>query len=306
MPLTAIQCENCGSALQVDSTAKIYHCPFCQTTYAMEQTINQTFQTTNIDSATIIDDGSGKIDQEIRGGEAYLQLKKYGKAKSIFEELTAHYAQKHRAWWGLARAITEDFTKSPYGKKEYELVVDALHCALQFAPADEYGEIAEVEKTYRTTWTDHCERLTRQREQKTSEIVRRSEQSIPPKLLEINNLRAVISKKAKKVKRWETAKEILPLICSVIVAITLFLSGIEGVGLIGGILLDCIFCGLFVFLPLKVILFLLTNAVSIPANAKIRRCQERIAYLQNEISALECQFEQEINAVIHATHWLDI
>ena len=74
MALVAIQCQNCGGSLQVDSEAKNYYCPHCQTSYAMEQTVNQTFQTTNIghiETANIIDDGSGKIDQEIYSGEAW-------------------------------------------------------------------------------------------------------------------------------------------------------------------------------------------------------------------------------------------
>lgn len=309
MPLIAMQCKNCGDTLQVDPSQGTYRCPSCGSVHKIEKSISQTFQTTNIghiENATIIDDGSGKINQEIRNGEAHLHLKKYQKARAIFEDLTDRHADKYQSWFGLARSITEDFTKDPYGASEYSVVADALHSAVELSPFDAREEIVAIETEYCTKWQNHFNRLITERNNKLEAIDAQANKVIPPKELEINNLRATITRKTVKVERWQKARELIPFIMFVIVGVLTLPSSIDASGLILGILSSALLSALAVLLPLKILLFLICNAIRIPAEATINRSNERIRQLMDAIQTHEAQFEEERVAAVRATRWLDI
>ncbi len=40
MPLIEVKCKNCGSSLHIDSNTKTGVCPFCNTQYFSEDTVN--------------------------------------------------------------------------------------------------------------------------------------------------------------------------------------------------------------------------------------------------------------------------
>ena len=202
MALIAIQCKNCGGSLQISSTDEMYVCPHCNTAYAMEQTIHQTFQTTNIANATIIDDGSGTANQEIKNAEAILSWD-YLYARQKFEDLSERYAHMYQVWWGLARAITEDFTATLAGKSDFELMSEALDHALVLAPADEKEKIRLTTQPYRLRWESYRDKLREERDQQLDLIEERRLQQIPPIERKIDQLKASKTRREFRIKRAE-------------------------------------------------------------------------------------------------------
>lgn len=283
MALVAIQCKNCGGALQVDSSAASYYCPHCHTTYAMEQTVNQTFQTTNISSATIIDDGSGKIDQEINSGEAFLNLRKYQAARDTFQNLTNLYAHKHRTWWGLARSITEEFTREPSGRKEFDYVNDAVQSAYQLAPANEKTQINEASAAYITKWQDYCLQLLNERVQRLEDIERRANELLSPRFEKIKEILSTIEKKTAKLEKLEKTKKLVPLIGFAAVGLLLFVSSIGSSGFIEALLMSALAAGLLIFLPLKLAFFFIIKAIRVPTELMINHSNKEISKIEAEI-----------------------
>ena len=306
MALVPIQCKNCNGTLQIDSNAASYHCPFCDTTYAMEQTINQTFQTTNIGNATIIDDGSGKIDQEINGGEAFLNLKKYAAAQNTFKALTQSYAHKYRAWWGLARAITEDFTKAPSGYSEFDEVEDAVRSAQRFAPSDEKTQICLTSAPYLTKWREYYTQLSNDRVQRLNDIESKTANLLATKQEQISKIAASINKKEKKLATLDKVSKIIPIVGFALVCLLVFLTAIQNDDkYIKNLLMSILTSGLGAFLPLKLILFLVRKAVHIPTEMMINRSRKQISKIDAELQTQKELLNNDMHTVYVDTAWLD-
>lgn len=305
MALVAIQCKNCGGALQVDSSATSYFCPHCHTTYAMEQTVNQTFQTTHIGKATIIDDGSGKIDQEINSGEAFLSLRKYPAAREAFVDLTARYAHKYRAWWGLARAYSEEFTKDPSGKKEFEVISDAVQNALQLAPATERAEIKEASTPYLTKWESHSTQLSEEREQRMDEIQRMGDEYLTPRKEKVSELEALVTKKQNKIEKMEKSSKNTPLIVYLIITALLELILVmESCG-IGDIIGVALILFIVIYLPLRLVCSLIFKGRRLHEESAIKHTNADIGSLSSEIRAYESKMETDSHTAYVETGWID-
>lgn len=306
MALIPIKCQNCNGTLQVDSNASSYHCPFCDTTYAMEQTINQTFQTTNIGSATIIDDGSGKIDQEINGGEAFLNLKKYAAAQNTFRALTQSYAHKYRAWWGLARAITEDFTKAPSGYNEFDEVEDAVRSAQRFAPSEEKTQICLTSAPYLSKWRDYYMQLSNDRVQRLNDIESKTSELVATKQEQIDKITASIAKKTKKLYTLDKVSKIVPIAGFALVCLLLFITAIQNDDkYIKNIFMSILTSGLGIFLPLKLVFFLVRKAVHIPTEMVINRSRKQIGKIEADMQTQKDLLDSDLRTVYADTAWLD-
>lgn len=303
MALVAIQCKNCGGALQVDSGATSYFCPHCHTTYAMEQTVNQTFQTTHIGKATIIDDGSGKIDQEINSGEAFLSLRKYPAAREAFVDLTARYAHKYRAWWGLARAYSEEFTKDPSGKKEFEVISDAIQNALQLAPATEKAEMKEASTPYFTKWESYTIQLSEERTQRMDEIQRMGDEYLAPRKEKVSELEALVTQKQNKIEKMESSSKTIPLIAYGI--ITVLLELIIGFSRAADIIGVALILFIVIYLPVRLVYFLVYKGRRLYEESVIKHTKADIGSLSAEIHAREAQMETDSHTVYVDTGWID-
>lgn len=308
MALIAIQCKNCNGKLQVDSEAKSYYCPFCNTSYAMEQTINQTFQTTNIghiETANIIDDGSGKIDQEIYSAEALLQLRKYWQAREKFQYLTNNYAHKHRAWWGLARAITEDFTREPSGGSEFLVINDAMESAIQLAPAQERPDMQAAQSLYCSRWTDYYNQLTAERTGRLQIIDKWEQEETDPRLRKAREIQATIDSKQSKLEKVERAGTLVPLIAFFVIGAILVLATLKENGPIGAVLGSALLAGVGVFLPLKIVFFFICKGVRVPTEMLIKHSRTQIDQIIGEIENLQAQANGNRQQVYQDTAWLD-
>ena len=309
MALVAIQCKNCGGALQVDSAAANYVCPHCHTAYAMEQTINQTFQTTNIERATIIDDGSGAANQEIKSAEACLSFRDYWFARRKFEDLSERYAHMYQVWWGLARAITEDFTAELTGRSELCRMNEALDHALALAPADEKEKIRLTYQPYRVRWETHRDKLLEELKQQLELTEECRLQQIPPIESRIDQLQVAKAHQESISERVSKIATIVPIACSVLVLIVLAVSTLGGCTGFFELILNCLFIAIItvvvIFLPLSIAAFLIIKAVNVPVGVKIGRYDREIKKLDEKASNIMKGLTEEIRTVQAKTSWLD-
>lgn len=306
MPLVAMQCKNCGGTLQVDTSAESYYCPHCLTTYKMEQAVTQNFQTTHIETQNMIDDGSGKIDQAIQSGEAFLSLRKYKEARITFLNLTSHYAHKYRAWWGLARAITEDFTAPPRGKKDFICVCDAMQSAIQQAPIHKREELEQTEMLYCSQWQNYCDQLTAKRSQQLEDIDNRTKEFMEPKTKELTEMEFKIESKTLKLNKLDRLSRKVPIISFVIVFAIIFILSIMGTNdIIYTFIASLILCGIIIYLPVRVGFFLVCKATRVTTEMLVKNLDTKIQKIQSEIVAQTNIFNQERSEVIADTIWLD-
>ena len=310
MALIAIQCKNCGGVLRVDPAAANYVCPHCHTAYAMEQTINQTFQTTNIANATIIDDGSGVANQEIKSAEACLSFRDYWFARRKFEDMSERYAHMYQVWWGLARAITEDFTADLTGKSELDRMTEALDHALALAPADEKEKIRLTTQPYRTRWESHRETLREERDHQLDLIEERRLQQLPPIEKKIEKLKASRAHRENKVKRAETIGTIVPFSCSalvlVVMIVSLFGNDIGFFNFVFSAILYALIAIIVFFLPLTLAAYVIVKAISVSAGVEINRYNREINRLDEEGGRILNNLTEEVRAVGEKTCWLQM
>lgn len=292
MPLIAVQCANCGGALQVDSGAASYYCPFCNTAYAMEQTINQTFQTTNIEKATIIDDGSGKIDQEINSGEAFLTLRKFQTARQSFQRLTQSYAHKYRTWWGLARAITEEFTKEPEGKREFDCVKDAVGSAIQLAPADQKLYIQQITAPYLAKWQEHSDRLTRERSQRLNDVQRRTQDVFPPLRQQIIEIAETAQKKVDSMRTLAKIAKALAFIIGALI-------------IVGTVTRATVMLPMMPIMLALIPLIIYVKKTPLRMAKRLNTAQVEIDRIEAEIKDQQIRLDNETRAAKIMTAWLE-
>lgn len=321
MALATLQCKNCGAHLEIDSNTASYICPNCHTTYAMEQTFNQTVQNTVIQNAqtvNVIDDGSGKLNQKINNAETRIRWGEYEHAQSLFKELTDKYAQDYRTWLGLARAISHNFTHEPTGKREFEAVCNAIRRAKITSAGNEaaQAEIEEASAAYLTQWETHSKNLVAQRNQKAEENKIREEEMCAHKRQEIDNIEATIAKKKAKLEKLEKLGKKVPLIAYAVVAsLLLILTTIGNVGeltiieIVGGLFSNlfssALLCGICIWLPLRLIFFFIAKALRVPTEMMINSSSVKITQIKSEIRQIQDQLKNELYAVLKNTDWLD-
>ena len=72
MPLIEVKCKNCGSSLHIDSNTKTGVCPFCNTQYFSEDTVNNY----NIGQANIHIDNNAIVENLLKNAETNLSILK--------------------------------------------------------------------------------------------------------------------------------------------------------------------------------------------------------------------------------------
>ena len=106
MPLIEVKCKNCGSSLHIDSNTKTGVCPFCNTQYFSEDTVNNY----NIGQANIHIDNNAIVENLLKNAETNLSiLKDYEKSAELFKKVTESAPDNYKGWWGIIRAKTREF-----------------------------------------------------------------------------------------------------------------------------------------------------------------------------------------------------
>ena len=156
MPLVQARCTSCGGTLQVDDAKVSAICPYCGTSYIVQEAINNyvTYQTTNIAHADVVhvqDDHSAQA--RLKAGDTLLRLEQYEKARTAYEEASLLAPHDYRSWWGQVKAdLMAGKLVSKYDKR-YQSAVATAPAALVYQLEDEFQRLssplleAEMEKS---------------------------------------------------------------------------------------------------------------------------------------------------------------
>ena len=187
MPFVDAKCPNCGGALQVDNSKRAAVCPFCKETYIVENAINNyiTNYNTNVEhlhaDTVILNDGNS-VESQIRAADALIKLGNYSAARDKYLDITNKHPDYYQGWWGLIRVCTEDFTKKPLQRDEYQTIQEYYHNAEMVC--DDLSKIKGVFSTYtsqvRIAAHQRCQALETQIENEKRNLAVLKQRNIQP------------------------------------------------------------------------------------------------------------------------------
>ena len=128
--LVAGKCTECGANLKVNATEDASVCTFCNNAFVTQKAI--------IHYSSALD-----INECLKNGEDLLNLKAFTKACIAFKSAIDVDSSDYRAYLGLLRAETEDFTSTTN-----ETYLDLLQKTLSLCPAKEVNTIKNKSKYY--------------------------------------------------------------------------------------------------------------------------------------------------------------
>lgn len=183
MPLVPAKCVNCGASLTLDeaTVGSTVECPFCHTSLIFERQPDNTF-VTNYKIAhadTVIVEDSKSVEKRLTNAQTYLDAHRdYATAERHFSELVDDASNEWRAWWGLARSITHDFTLVQLTSGRFSQAERAAEGALTVSPEEMNRSLTSSWNSYvvkyRSYHADTERRLADVQQRMTSNSSRRS------------------------------------------------------------------------------------------------------------------------------------
>ena len=149
MALSETKCPNCGANIVADSHKKTISCIFCHTEFTL--TPDETSS-----ASTSVSADAAEPDLLERAEVFLSSLHKTDEALRLFSEYSMKYPSDYRGWLGIARALSDDFTKTDCDRttiaKIEESVTSAIRVAEDEAPAiqkrwDEYRNTIATQET---------------------------------------------------------------------------------------------------------------------------------------------------------------
>ena len=157
MPLVPAKCTQCGATLTIDPSQDAAVCPFCNTPFVVEKAINNYNVTNNTTIGKVehvehlhVDD-SRSVESRLKSAEAQLStLDLKDEAYRSFKALANDRADEWRAWWGMARAKSNEF-KNATNLHQPDLgeVEECAEHAIQLAPTDERPRLQKTLDTFK-------------------------------------------------------------------------------------------------------------------------------------------------------------
>lgn len=109
MPLIEVKCKNCGSSLHIDSNTKTGVCPFCNTQYFSEDTVNNY----NIGQANIHIDNNAIVENLLKmQKQIFLYLKIMKNQPNYLKKLLSLHLIIIKGGGALLELKQENFTIS--------------------------------------------------------------------------------------------------------------------------------------------------------------------------------------------------
>lgn len=136
----ALDCKKCGGNL-FDVNGEIYTCVYCQTTHVF---INDIF----------VQQSEFEKEELLQNADALLKWKDYDKALSKYKKAADRWLNEVRAWWGITRCLSEDFSKDNIDKYEYEEI--QYYAEKAFKTADD-----QLLTIFRPIWDEYTARVFR-------------------------------------------------------------------------------------------------------------------------------------------------
>ena len=307
MTTAALQCKNCGANLVPDpQNPNNYYCPSCRSRYAPEQ--NDTYVTNEYKYDNNINVGAGgtinqtifeqsTLRQDLASANAKLLLGDFESAMFAFAKLADDHADCGEAWWGLARAVTNDFSLNPDNKSQYLAISKYMENAVK--TSGEKREYQQRYNSYRTYWESHEKQLTKQREEKLSEISRRLEADKRPIQSKIDDIENQVIDKQNKIKKYEKRGRVIPLACFIIFAVVISLTNLTS------IVSNVFASAILIYLPLKIVFYFVSKAVKLTSEAQIFNLKRQLNVHQDELQRAIIASGKEMDAVMKETAWID-
>lgn len=316
MTTAALQCKNCGANLVPDPQNPYnYYCPCCRSKYAPEQ--NDTYVTNEYRYDNNVNVGAGGVinqtifeqstlRQDLASANAKLRIGDYDSAFYAFDNIADKHSDCGEAWWGLARAITRDFSLNPASKSQFLSISKYMENAIIQA-GDEKREYQQKYNSYRTYWKNYEEQLIKHREKKFSEISARLEAEKKPIQSEIDNALNQVAEKQNRIQKYEKRGTVVPLTCFIIVGLLLLLitTAQDPNSFVANLLGCAILSGVFIWLPLKIIFCVICKPVKLATEVQISKLNRQLGVLQGNLHVAITKAETEMEMEIEETAWLD-
>lgn len=161
MPLVPAKCTNCGAPLTLDdsSVGSTIECPYCHTSLVFERTPDNTF-VTNYKIAhadTVIVQDSNSLENRLANAQTYLDVHRdYEAARELFESLAHDVSGEWKAWWGLLRARTSNFTDPHTARGEFEEDERVARSAFAVAPEEVQDGLSRTWEAFAATHESGC------------------------------------------------------------------------------------------------------------------------------------------------------
>ena len=111
MPLIEGRCKNCGGEIKFDSNREKGFCSFCGTPFLKEDLIINQHYHNNFSGANVILNDLEGVEKQLENAENNLtRFKNYDRAETIYRNITEKASGEYRAWWGLVRVLSHEFT----------------------------------------------------------------------------------------------------------------------------------------------------------------------------------------------------
>ena len=139
MAWTQGKCESCGGILAVDSSLKTATCPFCGSTYVIQDAINNYNTNIKIDSlhadvVNVSDETSAE--GRLRAADAYMKMGKFQEAEMEYKNVTVLTPQNYLGWLGLIEAKSLNYTRRLVSKSDFKIYDDYVKSVKALAGKD--------------------------------------------------------------------------------------------------------------------------------------------------------------------------
>ena len=219
MTLEKLNCPACGSVLEhLPAKGEVMKCSYCSSLLMQSENPSQLHIIHNnrisirnssvflpLDSVTI-DVTAENIRRNLENADYHLDcFRDYNKAKALYLSVVEADASEHRAWWGIVRAMTENFSKYTLSDSEHEELNIYVKRAILSAPNSKKEDLRQVVRDYhnnvRNFQTDKQQEHHRKLEQ-LDEIISRYSNEINSINSEIHALNVERRNKIRQRKRF--------------------------------------------------------------------------------------------------------
>lgn len=224
MPFVPVRCTQCNAKLDVDSSKKEAKCPYCSTTFVLEEAIHN-YEINNVTNINELHAEHLHLETEnrkkdlVRAGEDFLIIGDYLSAEKKFMELTQDYPSVYRGWWGLIRVKSKSFTNLDISGPELSSIKVLFDKACTFADAEQKDSMSAKYTPYYNSVKSKLDSKANQayREVKKLSIEQKEkEASVKKHISDLNN------EKANKEKTIKTI--VLSLACVVVLILSVIMS----------------------------------------------------------------------------------
>lgn len=149
MPLLELKCKSCGAVIEFDDSKPTVICKYCNTEYLKEDLIVNNHYHNEFNNATFILNDENSIENKLKNADYYLnEQKEYEKAKEIYQYVVDNKGSDYRGWWGLAKALTSNFTMEKCSEEYYARVKKCAETAIRQADEDKRVQLESEWREY--------------------------------------------------------------------------------------------------------------------------------------------------------------